>query len=362
MKLKEKIKKIVANKKPDFKTLDFITKSKSDAVSNNSMDLYRKLGAVEHSLYRYNSFLQANLNDEAEKEAENLNFLTEDAETGNVTLYGGVSNTVYRWETEPNACEKCQELDGTEYDNKEDIPEKPHPNCKCKVVEVNNKTENKNSGDCDCVDVFENIIQELQEIVDDAENLSSSIEQELDNVSDNITKVNDILIETDEALQNLEPEFGKHLPDCENNIDNIYGVITATKEKYRIIFADLFAISNRLFALLNVVRIFVSNYFALLYEAYGLKQAGMDKYRHSKANCEAAQQAGAFGMMVAEGLSDLKEYYDQFTYVYTHGVTVEEAIADSERDQIANRLGRERGRKYPYCPCSILMDDLKPKN
>lgn len=39
---------------------------------------------------------------------------------------------------------------------------------------------------------------------------------------------------------------------------------------------------------------------------------------------------------------------------------VEEAIADSERDQVANRLGRERGRKYPYCDCSILMHDLLP--
>lgn len=35
-------------------------------------------------------------------------------------------------------------------------------------------------------------------------------------------------------------------------------------------------------------------------------------------------------------------------------------IADSERDQVANRLGRERGRKYPYCDCSILMYDLLP--
>lgn len=44
----------------------------------------------------------------------------------------------------------------------------------------------------------------------------------------------------------------------------------------------------------------------------------------------------------------------------SHKVTIEEAIADSERDQAANRLGRERGRKYPYCDCSILMHDLLP--
>ena len=58
--------------------------------------------------------------------------------------------------------------------------------------------------------------------------------------------------------------------------------------------------------------------------------------------------------------NELKELYDQHTYTHTHRVTVEEAIADSERDQVANRLGRERGRKYPYCDCSILMQDLLP--
>lgn len=59
-------------------------------------------------------------------------------------------------------------------------------------------------------------------------------------------------------------------------------------------------------------------------------------------------------------LSNLKEKYDQYTYVYTHKATVEEAIADSERDQVINRLGRERVRNYPYCSCSILMHDLLP--
>ena len=61
-------------------------------------------------------------------------------------------------------------------------------------------------------------------------------------------------------------------------------------------------------------------------------------------------------------LSDQKEKFDQWNNMYarSHKVTVEEAIADSERDQVANRLGRKRGRKYPYCDCSILMHDLLP--
>ena len=117
---------------------------------------------------------------------------------------------------------------------------------------------------------------------------------------------------------------------------------------------------NPIVAFLNTLRIFISNYVELLYHAYRLNEHEMDKYYHSKANCEATQEMGIIGEQSATLLSNLKEKYDQYTYVYTHKATVEEAIADSERDQVANRLGRERGRKYPYCDCSILMNDLLP--
>lgn len=88
----------------------------------------------------------------------------------------------------------------------------------------------------------------------------------------------------------------------------------------------------------------------------------MDKYYHSKANCEATQEMGIIGEKYATLLSDFKEEVDQFNnfYAKSHKVSIEEAIADSERDQAANRLGRERGRKYPNCKCSILMRDLLP--
>lgn len=110
------------------------------------------------------------------------------------------------------------------------------------------------------------------------------------------------------------------------------------------------------------VRIFISNYVELLYHAYHLKEFEMDKYYHSKANCEATQEMGILAEKYAEFLSNQKENFDQWHNMYarSHKVTIEEAIADSERDQVANRLGRERGRKYPYCDCSILMHDLLP--
>ena len=52
-------------------------------------------------------------------------------------LKGRITNNQYIWHTNPNACQKCQDLDNTVYSNKSDVPDKPHPNCKCSVEEMN---------------------------------------------------------------------------------------------------------------------------------------------------------------------------------------------------------------------------------
>lgn len=57
----------------------------------------------------------------------------------NLVLNGGVSNAKYIWHVESDkACEACQILDGTEYTFEGDIPDKPHPNCRCYIEIVEN--------------------------------------------------------------------------------------------------------------------------------------------------------------------------------------------------------------------------------
>lgn len=147
-----------------------------------------------------------------------------------------------------------------------------------------------------------------------------------------------------------------------NNVDIDYRQLYAKKGTLQTLLHNIYGLYNPLEAHINTLRTFVKNYLDLLYHAYILKEYEMDKFYHSKANCEATQQRSIIGEKSAQYWSDLKELYDQFTYVHTHKVTLEEAIEDSERDQAANRLGRERGRKYPYCDCSILIHDLLPES
>ena len=48
-------------------------------------------------------------------------------------LYGYVSkdNIEYQWKSEPTACEVCKSMNGKIYKSANDIPDRPHPNCKC---------------------------------------------------------------------------------------------------------------------------------------------------------------------------------------------------------------------------------------
>jgi len=50
------------------------------------------------------------------------------------------SNTYYKWQAESDSCERCKELDGQIFDYE---PERPHPNCRCEIVEVSKEEAGK---------------------------------------------------------------------------------------------------------------------------------------------------------------------------------------------------------------------------
>lgn len=260
-------------------------------------------------------------------------------------LKGGISNTVYIWRAEEKACKKCQALDGREYYNIEDIPDRPHPNCKC-YIETQTDDEL-----CDCYDLYE----QLEEIMTNFNILESAVGAEIASVENLASQANTSLTELEESLNELSGDYGMHLPECEYNIDADYEQMYAQRFELLTLINDITGLLSPLQTILGTIYSFVSNYIYLLAERDGT----MDKFYHSKANCEAAQR-GILGTAVATGLSDLKELYDSFTYVHTHKVSKEEALADSQRDQVANNEGRTRGRMYPDCNCEILMWGLRP--
>ena len=368
--LKNRILQALQNGKNVETILNDLSKSQENLLKNYSNPVFSKQGKnkilkhftnlqnIGKSLYRYNALNENNLEADAEK-----------ADVENTVLKGGISYNKYVWHSEngEHTCEVCKSLDGQVFDFYDEVPERPHPNCRCTVEVVEEEeskpqTPNDDEEPCDAIDEIEAMINDIEGNIKETENLLSEVETYTQDLENDVIRVQNLIQEANDTLESLSEEYGKHLPECENNVDRDYAYMYAKREEWLTLFHDILGLLNPVVAFLNTLRIFISNYVELLYHAYHLREFEMDKYYHSKANCEATQQMGIIGEKSAIFLSDQKEKFDQWNNVYakSHKVSIEEAIADSERDQVANRLGRERGRKYPYCDCSILMHDLLP--
>ena len=368
--LKNKILQALRSEKNMEETFDSLSTSQENLLKNHSnpvfsnkdknkiLKQYTNLQNLGKSLYRYNALKENDYDAEGEKS---------DIET--TVLKGGISYYKYVWHSEngEHTCDKCKALDGKIFDFYDEVPERPHPNCRCtvKVVEEDEpkpQTSNDDEEPCDTINEIEAMISGIEGNIKETENLLSEVEIDVQDLENDVLRVQNLIQDANNTLEDLSKEYGKHLPNCENNVDNDYTYMYAKRAEWQILLRDVLGLLNPIVAFLNTLRIFISNYIELLYHAYHLREFEMDKYYHSKANCEATQEMGIIDEKSAIFLSDQKEKFDQWHNMYarSHKVTVEEAIADSERDQVANRLGRERGRKYPYCDCSILMNDLLP--
>lgn len=109
-----------------------LMKNYSNQVFNNEdktklLNIYNQLQNIGNSLYRYNTLKSYNMDIQEEK--ENIE---------NIVLKGGISNVRYIWHSEhgENTCDECLDLDGKEFDIFDEVPERPHVNCKCTVEVV----------------------------------------------------------------------------------------------------------------------------------------------------------------------------------------------------------------------------------
>ena len=51
-------------------------------------------------------------------------------------LKGYITNNRYIWNANEGACKKCTSMDNKMFVNRKDIPQKPHPNCKCRINKI----------------------------------------------------------------------------------------------------------------------------------------------------------------------------------------------------------------------------------
>lgn len=310
-----KLKSVSGNLPPD--TLKALVKLKNHIIkkynkisqNKNSLSqmLIKSISDAENSIYRYNTMKRNGLNRNVQNEKENIKKLADNIISYSkglseepVLLEGAVSNAKYVWHSSEGSCTACQARDGREYVLKEDIPEKPHPNCKCTIEKINDD-ENQ---ECDCHKLYDKI----------------------DEISDEV----DTIIPALEDIKNIIAEW---LVVCANMpaaslgyeiLEDIYIGIEAYHDFQRI-------------------------------KAEMIAWRGYDKFYHAKANCEAVKR-GLTGEAVAYLASIGKEIVDIIKKTSKKQLTFIEAVKDSLEDLDADFYGIENG--YLEGSCTINVENV----
>lgn len=272
-----------------------------------SQALIKNISDAENSLYRYKILKKSDLADSADKEKKNLLNISDKILYNSkklsdepVLLEGAVSNAKYIWRSSAGSCKACQALDGTEYALKEDIPEKPHPNCKCTIEELKDDVNQE----CDCHKLYDKI----DEISDEVEPLIPE-------------------------LANMKNIVGEWLVICAN--------MPAASLGYEIL--------DDIYIAREAYHDFQRN------KAEMVAWRGYDKYYHAKANCEAVKR-GLSGEAVAYFASIGKEIVDIIKKTYNKQLTFINAVKDSLEDLDADFYGIKNG--HLEGSCTINVEDI----
>ena len=155
--LKNKILQTLRTEKNMEETFNSLSTSQENLLKNHSnpvfsnkdknkiLKQYTNLQNLGKSLYRYKALKENHFDTDGEK-----------TDIENTVLKGGISYYKYVWRSEngDHTCDVCKSLDGKVFDFYDELPERPHPNCKCTVeildedeieVEDNEDTEEPQS-------------------------------------------------------------------------------------------------------------------------------------------------------------------------------------------------------------------------
>jgi len=270
-------------------------------------------------------------------------------------LKGRISNSEeeveYVWHSSNNACEKCLELKGKIFDSIDEIPDLPHPNCKC-WVEDRKKEEKfnpKEDEQCDCWDKVENLLNQADEAQGDANSskeelveYKKQIENEISNFNEKIKKVDD--------LKNELANASGSITGAASFIDNY------PSKSYSELYQTGYEAIDFIEAGFKVYDIFQKNL------EQSISETGKrDKYYHSKANCESAE-LGALEAMFAVVFSIGKELYDMVLKVGIRHQNFIKVVKDCLQDLEADFMGLMKAKEEGQCRVKVLEVEEYFKN
>lgn len=117
-------------------TLEQLSRLKVKYMKNNTA--YTEIENFQKMLYRYTMFIKEGMLDDAKKEIDKISGYFAEGVDPAVKFTKKAEPNLYKyvWQTEDGACKACAALNGTEYEYEAEVPQKPHPNCKCHVKKI----------------------------------------------------------------------------------------------------------------------------------------------------------------------------------------------------------------------------------
>ena len=126
------------------------------------------------------------------------------------------TNIRYKWVTEKDACEKCKELEGTEFESLEEFEAaRPHPHCKCSPEPVYKEPDDTLKRDDELQKAQEEIdtikeeedkqaqeLQERKEMLEEIENLQNEAQAVIKNIDKTIPLIDDGISELKQLESN----------------------------------------------------------------------------------------------------------------------------------------------------------------
>lgn len=255
-------------------------------------------------------------------------------------LKGGITYYDYIWRSEDGACENCLALNGLTFKNIDDIPDRPHPNCRC-WVEVNDGKDNdyqdfqeppEDDEPCDCWD-------KVQEVMDAIEEMDGDIKS-------NIEEAEAIQNELNIEIGNIEALINKIL-----SLNSNYNFKTL---KYLKITGNIAIIATLITKGLNAYKIFNDYKENMKRKINGHE----DKYWHTKANCDVSKQ-GIVDAGYAVLLSYAKEIWDYIDKVYMKHKDIKGVIKDCKQDLYVDLEGIKQGLKGGICEVKAIEMEYK---
>lgn len=158
-------------------------------------------------------------------------------------LSGHVSYSIkikYKWLTEPGACKTCLAMHGKIYD-KDKVPKKPHPNCRCHVEEIS-IIDPEISEAYKYREELEQLMKQAQKIFGDTNYCKAEIEKVIKDAPNNKTKQEAELIK--QKLQELSKDLQDFINWCNNQGNTLNRSIIIQRQQMLKNFIEVITILN----------------------------------------------------------------------------------------------------------------------